>query len=404
MGSITTQTDVAGDGNWTNHPMIDHVRNLGPLIDDLAPRIEREGRLPTELTDRLTAAEVFQMFLPASLGGPEVHPLTGFSVCEELARHDGSVGWCAQVSAAVTIFLAWLDPDALAEMVAITNGPLHVAGSARPLGTAIAAGDGYRVTGQWNFASGVRHANWFLATSFVERPDRPPAARSMLIPVGDGEIVDNWDVVGMRRTGSDDFMLDDVFVPANRVGSGRWVAQRREPLYDPRLNMVATWAPTAGVAVGLAQGALDALVAVGDLTSAGSTAPLKERSNVQEAVARAESITSATRAFVVEAIEEAWSELADDSPGLLRAVARAQLAITHSLNEAVRVADLCFHAAGTNAISKANRLERYLRDAHTAVQHAAGQPIHNQVAGRVLLGLEAGPIDPNRDGPSTPRS
>jgi alkylation response protein AidB-like acyl-CoA dehydrogenase len=84
-------------------------------------------------------------------------------------------------------------------------------------------------------------------------------------------------------------------------------------------------------------------------------------------------------------------------------VARAQLAITNALNEAVRVVDLCFHAAGTNAISSENRLERYLRDAHTAVQHAAGQAIHVEVAGRVLLGLDPGPLDPTRTGPTTQR-
>ena len=85
-------------------------------------------------------------------------------------------------------------------------------------------------------------------------------------------------------------------------------------------------------------------------------------------------------------------------------MARAQLSITHSLQEAVRVADLCFHAAGTNAISTGNRLERFLRDAHTAVQHAAGKQVHKQVAGRTLLGFEPAAPDPAGTGPSTPRS
>jgi alkylation response protein AidB-like acyl-CoA dehydrogenase len=93
-----------------------------------------------------------------------------------------------------------------------------------------------------------------------------------------------------------------------------------------------------------------------------------------------------------------------DGTDLALKVTRAQLAITHAMNEAVRVADICFHAAGTNAISSANRLERYLRDTHTAVQHAAGQPIHRQVAGRVLFGLPAGDLDATRVGPTTQRS
>ena len=413
--------------------MLQAVRELGPMIDRLADRIEADRRLPRELTDALTDARVFQMYQPRSSGGPEVHPLTGMAVCEELARIDGSVGWCAQVSAAVTIFLAWLDPDGLADMVAITEAPLHVAGSARPLGTATRIDGGYRVSGHWNFASGVAHANWFLATCFIEpelvgdgapgagRPGDGRAgdgragdgragdgraqrfAKSMLVPIDDGAIVANWDVVGMRGTGSDDFVLDEVFVPTNRTGARRWIERRTEPLYNPDLMMVATWAPTAGVALGLARGAIDALIALGHRSSTGSPAPLRSRATVQEAVAEAEAITSAARAFCVEAIGGAWDALLCDDRELPVAVARAQLAITHSMNEAVRVADLCFHAAGTNAISTANRLERFLRDAHTAVQHAAGQAVHKRVAGRTLLGIDAEPVDTVRAGPGTPR-
>ena len=69
------------------------------------------------------------------------------------------------------------------------SGPLHVAGSARPLGTAVAVDGGYRASGHWNYASGVRHANWFLGTCFVDRPDGRTASKSMLIPVTDGTIV-----------------------------------------------------------------------------------------------------------------------------------------------------------------------------------------------------------------------
>ncbi|MFT7649957.1 MAG: alkylation response protein AidB-like acyl-CoA dehydrogenase [Candidatus Poriferisodalaceae bacterium] len=386
------------------HPLLEAVRQLGPAVTAAATQTEKGGCIAPDLAAALTDTGVFQMYLPADLGGHEVTPMVGFEIGEELARRDGSVGWCAQVAAAVAVFLAWLDPEELARMREMTPDPLHVAGSARPLGAAVAVDGGYRVSGHWNFSSGVRHANWFLATSFEEQADGSQRPRSMLVPVGEGQIVDNWTVMGMRGTGSDDFVLDDVFVPHARVGSRRWVLQRPEPLYDPRLMMIAAWAPAAGVANGLARGAIDALVELGDQTSAGSSQRLSERPAVQAAVGEAESITSATRAFSIDAIAAAWRAHLDDSADLGRCVARAQLAITHSFNEAVRVADICFHAAGTNAISSANRLERFLRDAHTAVMHAAGQPIHRQVAGRVLLGLPAGELDPNRDGPSTPRS
>lgn len=409
MGRSTTERRAApGADHWADHPMIGAARAIGPAIRAAAPGIDAERRLPDDLVDALTGAGVFQMYLPRSVGGPEVHPLTGMAVCEELARHDGSVAWCAQVAAATTTFLAWLDPAATEEMVATTAGPLHVAGSARPLGTAIRTGDGYRVSGRWNFASGVRHANWFLASAFVDGT----SPRTMLVPIDQGRIVANWDVMGMRGTGSDDYVIDDVDVPRARIAARHWVEQRTEPLFDPAFNMVTTWAPTAGVGLGLARGAIDALVELGDRASAGSATALRDRPPVQDAVGEAEAIAGAARAYCVATIEEAWAvrlACGGETPErraelLAEPVARAQLAITHSLNEAVRVADLCFHAAGTNAVSAANRLERFLRDAHTAVLHAAGQPIHRRVAGRVRLGLDPGALDPTRVGPTTQRA
>ncbi|MDA3038375.1 MAG: acyl-CoA dehydrogenase family protein [Actinomycetota bacterium] len=372
--------------------MIDAAHGLGPDIAACADSIDANGRLPEALARQMTDARIFQMYLPAAVGGADVDPLVAYSVCEALARRDGSVGWCAQVSAAVTIFLAWLDPAAVATMADLTDGPIHVAGSARALGTAESVEGGYLASGQWNYASGIRHANWFMATCLIERNGRPPAPRTMFIPVADGHIVDNWQVVGMRGTGSDDFVLDRVFVPQERVAARHWIEHARarsseRSISDPRLGMVGAWVPTAGVGVGLAQGALDALLDLGDVASAGSPEPLRTRPAVQEAVADAEAITGAARAFAIETFAEVWDALADGGPRLDRAVARAQLAITHSLNEAVRVADLAFRAGGTNAISTRNRLERYLRDAHTAVQHAAGQRIHMRTAGQALLEL-----------------
>ncbi len=387
--------------------IVDAVRALGGTIDAEADAIEREGRLGEPLVAALRAAGVFSMYAPSWVGGAEVDPLTAFEVVAELARHDGSVAWCAQVAAAVTTYLAWIDPAGVAAMTADT-GTIHLAGSARALGTAQRVEGGYLARGHWNYASGIRHANWFLGTCEVTRADGSVTGRSMFVPVGDGEVVANWNVLGMRGTGSDDFVLDEVFVPEARTASRRWIADNRSPLYDPRLNMVAAWAPTAGVGVGLAQGALDALDALGSHSTAGSPLPLRQREAVQDAAGRARAMLGASRAYVRSAIAGAWQAVLERPDGatdatVTRAVTEAQLAITASLNEAVRVADLVFHSAGTAAISTANRLERILRDAHTAVQHAAGQPIHYRAGGRVALGLEPGQVDLTRASPTTPR-
>ncbi|MDG2112098.1 MAG: acyl-CoA dehydrogenase family protein [Actinomycetota bacterium] len=388
--------------HWADHPMIEAARALGPAVDAVADEIESGRKLPQGLVEQITATDAFAMYVPRSVGGPEVHPLTGFATAEAFARHDGSVGWCVQVSAAVTSFMAWIDPAGLEAMVRSVPR-VHLAGSARPLGVAREVDGGFVASGRWNYVSGVQHATVILASSIIEPVQGdPPLARSMFVPVGDGEIHANWNVMGMCGTGSDDFVLDEVFVPTERVGYRRYIDERDEPLYDPRLAMVTAWAPTAGVACGMARGAIDAVVDMGDVTTTMSPVALRDRSAVQDAIGEAETITSSARAYVVESIGAAWDALVSGSGNLPRLVSQAQLAITNSMHAAVKVADLCFHCAGTSAISTQNKLERYLRDTHTAVQHAAGQTIHARMGGKVVLGLENEVLN-LREGPATPR-
>jgi alkylation response protein AidB-like acyl-CoA dehydrogenase len=381
--------------------MIEAARDLGPAIDAAADAIEQAGHLTEPLVSQLRDAGVFAMYVPKEVGGREVHPVAAFHVAEALARHDGSVGWCAQVSAAVATLAAWIDPAGLQSM-AERSGSLHFAGSARVLGHAEAVPGGFRARGHWDYASGVSHANWYLGACHVEERNGERRSRSLWLPVDEGTIAENWAVVGLRGTGSHDFIVDDVFVPTERVVHGHWIKGRYHGLYDPRLAMTAAWAPTAGVAVGLAQGAIDALTEIGGRSSTTSPVPLRARVPVQEVIGRAEAITSGCRAFAVEAFSAVMDAVAEDRGDIARAVARAQAAITHAMNEAVRVVDLCFHAAGTNAISTGNRLERFLRDAHTAVQHAAGQAVHFQAAGATLLGATPAPIDFSGGGPRRP--
>jgi alkylation response protein AidB-like acyl-CoA dehydrogenase len=115
-----------------------------------------------------------------------------------------------------------------------------VAGSLRPEGQASPVDGGYRIRGCWDFASGIRHANWLLCTCSIMDGDAPrqtpvgvPETRSMLIPVDAATIVDTWSVVGLCGTGSHDFSVDDVFVPASHsfsLGRDRGEARRRPRL------------------------------------------------------------------------------------------------------------------------------------------------------------------------------
>ena len=164
------------------------------------------------------------------------------------------------------------------------------------------------------------------------------------------------------------------------------------PLYNPRLVMVAAWTNTAANALGIARGAMDTFVELASHTgSTNSATPLRNRPLVQSRIAEAEAILGAARAYVLESVGAAWEAVCAQAPDPGAEIARARLAITHAMHEAVRAVDVVFHTAGTNAVYRKHPLERYFRDIHVAVQHAAGLPVHVESAGKALLGLR--PMD-----------
>jgi alkylation response protein AidB-like acyl-CoA dehydrogenase len=210
----------------------------------------------------------------------------------------------------------------------------------------------------------------------------------MLIPADVATVVDTWSVVGMCGTGSQDFIVDEVFVPASHSFSLADPPRAPGPLYHPRLLFMVLWTGTVANALGMARGAMDAFIALASQARS-TSAPtlLRDRALVQTQVAEAEAILSAARAYVVTSVEAAWEAVCADVPDPSHEIAQARLAITHGMHEAVRVVDRLCHVAGTNGIYRKHGLERYFRDVHTAVQHAAGLPVHLEAAGKVFLGL-----------------
>ena len=376
------------------HDAIAAAINLAPHIRAVREELEATRRVPPALVQAIAAAGLFRPYLPHALGGPELPPLTVFRVIEEISKVDGSVGWCTMIASGVSLLSGWLRPD-VGRALFGQPPDVRVAGSLRPEGQAYPVDGGYRIRGHWDFASGINHANWLLCTCAIMDGDTPrqtpagaPATRVMLIPADAATIVDTWSVVGMCGTGSHDFIVDDVFIPAPHSFSLTEPPQAPGPLYHPRLLFVVLWTGTVANSLGIARGAMDAFIALA--TQARSTMSptlLRDRALVQTQVAEAEAILSAARAYVLTSVGAAWEAVCAGVPDPSYEIAQARLAITHGMHEAVRVVDRLFHAAGTNAIYRKHGLERYFRDVHTAVQHAAGLPVHIESAGKVFLGL-----------------
>ena len=229
------------------------VRRLTPLIVTRSDEIERGRRLPLDLVARLRSAGCFRMLVPHRLGGAEADLTEHLQLLRELATADGSVGWTVMIGSSAPMILGRL-PTASFDGVYADGPDVVVAGTFNPTGVATIVDGGFRTSGRWAFASGCEHADWFVAHCMVDDGSVPPL-RMMVVPATEVDIVDTWTVAGLCGTGSHDFALDNVFVPAARTFSvfepgGLEGAMGRIP--ELQYSSLAI----AAVAVGIADGAL----------------------------------------------------------------------------------------------------------------------------------------------------
>jgi indole-3-acetate monooxygenase len=377
---------------------LEAARALAPRIAAAADQADRDRALPPEIVDALAEAGLFRLLVPRSLGGAELALLDYLPVIEVLARADASTAWCVNQSCVRATTAAWLDPVVAGELfgrdgsAAIANGPLP--------GRAVAVPGGFRLSGRWSFASGCRHATWLAAVATVvegdsprQRPDGAPDLRHLILPVEQARLEPSWDVAGLRATGSDSFVVEDVFVPAERaVAVGRDPLREPGPLYRLPMNLLFA-AGFAMVALGTAAAALEAFIELaGGKTPRGDRALLRDQPVVQLQTAQAEAHRRAGRTYLLAAVADAWAAAVRATAGApdveVEPRAALRLAATHAIHLSTQAVDLVYAAAGASAIYADNPIQRRFQDVHVATQHVQGRLSHYQVVGRHVLGLE----------------
>lgn len=377
-------------------PVMERIAEVAAHVRARSNEIEEARGLPQDLLDELTAAHAFTLFLPKVYGGPQLDPVTAMEAVEAISAADGSAGWLSMVASALVLNVGWLPERFVREMPG-DEGRIHIAGSSRPMGTAEAVDGGYRIRGQWDFQSGIAHANWAVLSCVLTADGKPlldadgaPVQRSMFVPASKGRIIDTWHVVGMRGTGSYDFEVQDAFVPQERTFVKQEPPVVESALYHRRFFSVWSHSVNAGNTLGIARGALDTFRQLAsEEASTHSTAVLRDRLEVQAKMGQAEAKLRGARAYAVHALQRAWETSQDDAIDPTEVIADAHLAITHAAYEAAAAVDIVFHASGTNAAYVSSGLERYFRDIHISVQHGASLPRNYERAGRVALGLSA---------------
>jgi alkylation response protein AidB-like acyl-CoA dehydrogenase len=356
--------------------LVDIARSLEPVIREHAAALE-EGRIPPPLVEALYDAGVFQAMLPREVGGLEVDPVEWLRMVEEFARINSSVGWLAFIQSGVG--LTFLDPERFERFRERVGGRMMIAMSlGRIGGKAVRVEGGYRVTGRWPFASGSPFATWLGGMSFVADADGSPTLdasgqpRRLLAiwPADQARLIDTWDGLGLRGTGSGDFEISDLFVPDDQVNPGFY----GPPAYDRALFRIKEM-PEVGHgahALGIAAGAVQSFVdAVNMKPLPGSTRhqAMGHMQAHQIAFARADVLVRAARALLHETVRAAYADAATHpelSPELRVRLREANIFAVRSAKEAV---GLIFDMAGSSAVYRGRPIEKAFRDINTAGNH-----------------------------------
>ncbi|MFL5282342.1 MAG: acyl-CoA dehydrogenase family protein [Rhodopila sp.] len=374
-------------------PYIAAIRRLAPTIEAARDRVEHERLMPAELLDSLYAEGLLSLWLARACGGPELSATDFIRVIEAISALDGSIGWCTCIGAGYARLSGFLSEE-VARRIFSGRRPV-LAGTIAPTGTARRVEGGWRVTGRWAFGSGIRHCTWVLGLC-TEDTAAPPAAgmnplRVALFPVEQATIIDTWDVMGLRGTGSHDYTVEDLFVPDEYTipGLAEYPTQPG-PLYAMPLPSIFVIAITS-VMLGIARGALDHFaVLAGTKRVMYSGGLLRDRAVVHDAVGRAEASLRAARAFLLEVADMIWTIAGEGGTPTLQQRALVRLACCQVNVTSSAAARTVFELMGGSGVYAAAGLERRVRDIQTAGQHVALHSVYFEHAGRVMLGLDPG--------------
>jgi alkylation response protein AidB-like acyl-CoA dehydrogenase len=365
------------------------VRQERAAFEAAARRAEDERSLPADVVDLLRSQRLFWLKTPSELGGSELDPAAFCDVLEELAYYDASAAWAAMVGNGTTgVVAGWLPEEGIGEVFAGAGTGLPVcAGQFTPRGTAVPVDGGDLVTGRWSFCSGMNHSEWLAGGCTVA--GRDGALLAAVVPKSEATLHDTWYAAGLQGTGSGDFSLTEVFVPAARtVDLLQPSAIRGGDLFrlDPLLFVSNELSP---VVVGIARRAVDDMVALAARTARGAGGvALSERVAFHKSLSRAECRLRAVQLLYRTAVAETWAATGADMNEAFVTAVRAQH--TFVVEECEDLVGDIFRYGGGRVIALSHPMQRHLRNLTAAAQHVYVTDENYELAGRARLAGTAG--------------
>jgi 3-hydroxy-9,10-secoandrosta-1,3,5(10)-triene-9,17-dione monooxygenase len=386
-----TATALRPDG------VLDAVRDLLPALRERAQQTEDARRVPVENIAALQQSGFFRLLQPRRYEGIEASPVDFYRAVRLISSACGSTGWVSSVLGVHPWQLAIYDDRAQQEVWGADPSTL-VSSSYAPMGRATPVEGGFTFSGRWSFSSGCDHAQWiFLGGLVIGEEGTPVDFRTFLLPRADYEIVDVWDTIGLRGTGSNDIVVKDVFVPEYRTLSfmdtgrcfGPGQALNDAPLY--RLPFASVFSCSIAVPIlGMAQGAYESYLQwtrerVRASTGGKAADDSFNQLRIAESAAQLDAAVLQVERNIAEELELATR--GEKIPMALRVrVRRDQVNATAA---GIAAVDRLFESAGGRALRSGTPIQRFWRDAHAGRVHAINDPEKVRVMyGQFELGLK----------------
>jgi alkylation response protein AidB-like acyl-CoA dehydrogenase len=372
----------------------DTANELAEKVAANADQIDIDRQIPTGLTNELADKGFFRLLLPKSLGGAQLAHLDFLKILEIFAAEDGSTGWCINQNNVFSTNSLRM-PQGIAETIyaesraVVTNGPPD--SSAR----AVPCDGGYKLSGRWNFSSGITHASWIAALAPVLPADQEPSTvfvresgRVMLIPKNDVKFVDFWPVHGLRGTASFSFEVEDLFIPEERTYSPTNQPREDGPVYGIPITLLFA-SGFSTVALGIAQASLGTAIDLAEIKIPGRASKLlQDEPTTQRIIGEAQAIWHSAKSFLRDAHASVWESAAANKPLTAEQRIKLRLAATFGIRKSKEIVEIAYELCGSNAILDTNPIQRQFQDIHVVSQHIQGRATHFETAGQFFMGLD----------------
>ena len=386
-----------GPGYWgttTNFAdLLEHVRKIGPVLQENATATEELGRLNEPTFEALKPLRMSHIFAAEEIGGAQLSPTQGLQLIEAITYQSGAAGWVSMVHACIGAMSAAFLPDTAIARLFGGETDNRFSGQGTPTGMLKKVDGGYRLNGKWSYASGIHHATFTHTAALLDDGSGQPAKDengNVVVlcahaPVGEHGLLGNWNVLGLQGTGSIDYDAKDVFIPDDMVFPIMTAEPQRQKEFFS-LGVVGLAAiGHSGWAIGASRRVLDEMAkyAVG---KTGRVGLLGESDKFWYDYGRAEARVRAARAFLFEVWRDVEASIEAGNRVSTRQISLVHLAKSEVHEAGVDACHFVYRAAG-GASLRDGVMQRTYREMLVAADHFTINANIVGAAGREVGGL-----------------